>query len=161
MIFGQQISKSSHRKIMTKQFVKKNIKKNCQKQTQRDDRCTFRGCIDGIPMAETSVFWFWQANYGYGWFHLDLFIFQIIYISVQQVHLAFKKSQESNLDGYFTKNFYGRASVFTSTLGILLGFGTSGSDGWKVKLDSKVLTIRCTGERAAACSTKWETKRYT
>ena len=79
--------------------------------------------------------------------------------------MAFKKSQESNLDGYFTKNFYGRASVFTSTLGILLGFGTSsgsdGSDGWKVKLDSKVLTIRCSGERAAACSTKWETKRYT
>ena len=49
--------------------------KNCQKQTQRDDRCTFRGCIDGIPMAETSVFWFWQANYGYGGFHLDFFSF--------------------------------------------------------------------------------------
>ena len=31
------------------------------------------------------------------------------------------KSQESNLDSYFTKNFYGRASVFTSTLAILLG----------------------------------------
>ena len=35
------------------------------------------------------------------------------------------KSQELNLDNYFTKNFPGRASVFTSTLGILSEFGTS------------------------------------
>ena len=37
------------------------------------------------------------------------------------------KSQESNLDNYYTTKF----SVFTSTLVILSGFGTSsGCDGW-------------------------------
>ena len=35
------------------------------------------------------------------------------------------KSQELNLDNYFTKNVTGRASVFTFTLGILSGIGTS------------------------------------
>jgi hypothetical protein len=35
------------------------------------------------------------------------------------------KSQELNLDNYFTKHFPGRALVFTLTLGILSGFGTS------------------------------------
>ena len=36
------------------------------------------------------------------------------------------------VDSYFTKNFYPRASGFISTLAILLDFGnSSGSDGWK------------------------------
>ena len=36
------------------------------------------------------------------------------------------------VDSYFTKNFYQKASVFISTSAILLGFGnSSGSDGWK------------------------------
>ena len=57
------------------------------------------------------------------------------------VHSAFKKINghrswffclQFEVDSYFTKNFYRRASVFISTLGILLGFGpSSGSDGWK------------------------------
>ena len=34
-------------------------------------------------------------------------------------------SQELNLDNYFTRKFRGRFSVFTFTLGLLLGFGTS------------------------------------
>ena len=52
------------------------------------------------------------------------------------------KSEELNLDNYFTKKNCGRASVLTFTLGILSGFGTSSASNQRVRKELSALTGR-------------------